>query len=54
MTILDDFQIISNNEANAIYQKVSAQSQTRKGYIKKNWSEEETRLLKWAVITYTR
>jgi len=34
--------------------KVSQQVQNRKGYIKKNWSEDETKLLKWAVITYTR
>lgn len=33
---------------------MSQQSETRRGYIKKNWSEEETRLLKWAVVTYTR
>ena len=46
--------IISDGEANEIYQKISSQTQTRKGYIKKNWSEEETRLLKWAVLTYTR
>jgi len=33
---------------------MAAQSQARKGFIKKNWAEEETKLLKWAVITFTR
>ncbi len=46
--------VISDQEANDIYLKISAQSQNRKGYIKKNWSEEETHLLKWAVLTYTK
>ena len=47
-------QVITDEEADEIYQRISSQSQSRKGYIKKNWSEEETRLLKWAVITYTK
>jgi hypothetical protein len=34
--------------------KVTSQTAGRKGYAKKNWSEDETKLLKWAVITYTR
>ncbi len=49
-----DIPIITDEEANEIYLKMTLQSQNRKGYIKKNWSDEETKLLKWAVITYTR
>lgn len=45
---------LTDEEANEIYQKVSALSQGRKGYIKKNWSDDEARLLKWAVLTYTK
>lgn len=46
--------IIQDEEANEIYLRMAAQSQARKGFIKKNWAEEETKLLKWAVIIYTR
>lgn len=46
--------VIKDEEANEIYQRVSLQSQNKKGYIKRNWSDEETKLLKWAVITYTK
>jgi hypothetical protein len=46
--------IITDEEANEIYLRMATQSQARKGFIKKNWAEEETKLLKWAVITYTR
>ena len=49
-----DINVISDEQANEIYLRMAVQSQARKGFIKKNWSEEETRLLKWAVITYTR
>lgn len=49
-----DIPIINDEEANEVYLKISLQTQNRKGYIKKNWAEEETKLLKWAVITYTR
>ena len=49
-----DFQIINDEEANELYMKVSTQTQGRKGYVKKNWTEDETKLLKWAVGTYTR
>ena len=49
-----DMSIIPDDEANEIYLKISSLSQCRKSYIKKNWTEEETRLLKWAVITYTK
>ncbi|CDW82128.1 myb-like dna-binding domain containing protein [Stylonychia lemnae] len=55
-TIPDDAEIITitDEEANEIYLKVCLQVQNRKGYIKKNWSDDETKLLKWAVITYTK
>jgi hypothetical protein len=33
---------------------MAAQSSSSKGFIKKNWAEDETRLLRWAVVTYTR
>ncbi len=46
--------VISDQEANEIYLRMQAQSLTRKGYIKKNWAEEETKLLKWAVQTYLK
>lgn len=46
--------MIDDEEANEIYQKVSLQASGKKGYAKKNWSEEETKLLKWAVVTYTK
>jgi hypothetical protein len=46
--------VITDEEANELYMRMSTQSQGRKGYVKKNWTEEETKLLKWAVITYTR
>lgn len=46
--------VITDEEANEIYLRMATQSQARKGFIKKNWAEEETKLLKWAVITYTR
>ena len=46
--------VISDEEANDIYLRMAAQSSVRKGFIKKNWAEDETRLLKWAVVTYTR
>ena len=46
--------VISDQEANEIYLRMQAQSLTRKGYIKKNWAEEETKLLKWAVSTYLK
>ena len=48
-----EITIISDLEADEIYQKVSSQLSNRKSYIKKNWTDEETKLLKWAVITYT-
>ena len=51
---LDALKTLTDEEANEIYQKVSALSQGRKGYITKNWSDDEARLLKWAVLTYTR
>jgi hypothetical protein len=47
-------KVISDEEANDIFLRMAAQSQARKGFIKKNWAEEETKLLKWAVITFTR
>lgn len=34
--------------------KISMQSTGKKGYAKKNWNEDETKLLKWAVLTYTK
>lgn len=49
-----DLNVITDEEANELYMKVSMQSAGRKGYVKKNWNEEETKLLKWAVLTYTR
>lgn len=49
-----DIQVITDQEANEIYLKVSQHVANRKGYIKKNWTDDETKLLKWAVITYTR
>jgi len=45
---------MNDEEANEVYMKISQQTQGRKGYMKKNWSDEETRLLKWAVVTYTK
>lgn len=51
---MSSVQIITDEEANEIYMRMAAQSQQRKGFIKKNWAEEETKLLKWAVITYTK
>jgi hypothetical protein len=45
---------ISDEEANDIYLRMAAQSSSSKGFIKKNWAEEETKLLRWAVVTYTR
>ena len=47
-------KVISDEEANDIFLRMAAQSQARKGFIKKNWAEEETKLLKWAVFTFTR
>lgn len=49
-----DIQVITDEDANEIYLKVSQHVSNRKGYIKKNWSDDETKLLKWAVITYTK
>ena len=46
--------MITDEEANDIYLRMAALSQQRKGFIKKNWGEEETKLLHWAVITYTK
>ena len=45
---------ISDEEANDIYLRMAAQSSSSKGFIKKNWAEEESKLLRWAVVTYTR
>jgi hypothetical protein len=45
---------ISDEEANDIYLRMAAQSSSSKGFIKKNWAEDETKLLRWAVVTYTR
>jgi hypothetical protein len=39
---------------NDIYLRMAAQSSSSKGFIKKNWAEDETKLLRWAVVTYTR
>ena len=47
-------EIITDEEANILYTKVTALTQGRKCYSKKNWSEEETKLLKWAVNKYTQ
>jgi hypothetical protein len=49
-----DDNVIDDEEANDLYMKVSSQSQGRKGYVKKNWTDDETKLLKWAVVTYTK
>jgi hypothetical protein len=49
-----DLNVITDLDANEIYMRMSQQSVNRKGYFKKNWSDEETKLLKWAVFTYTR
>lgn len=49
-----DTNVINDEEANELYMKVSTQTQGRKGYVKKNWTEDETKLLKWAVLTYTK
>jgi hypothetical protein len=46
-------ETINDEEANEIYLRISALSKTRKAYIRKNWTEEESRLLKWAVHKYT-
>jgi hypothetical protein len=46
--------VVSDEEANEIYLLMAAQASARKGFIKKNWGEDETKLLKWAVITYTK
>jgi hypothetical protein len=51
---INKVKVISDEEANDIFLRMAAQSQARKGFIKKNWAEEETKLLKWAVITFTR
>lgn len=51
---ISNVKVISDEEANDIFLRMAAQSQARKGFIKKNWAEEETKLLKWAVITFTR
>jgi len=50
----DNIHIISEEEANEIYMQVATQSADKKGYVKKNWTDKETRLLKWAVVTYAR
>ena len=46
--------MMNDEEANEVYMRISQLSQGRKGYMKKNWSDEETRLLKWAVLTYAK
>jgi len=54
MTDTRTLNIITDEEANEIYLRMAAQSSSRKCFIKKNWAEDETKLLKWAVVTYTR
>ena len=47
-----EMDVLNDEEANEIYMKITSQCVGRKSYAKKNWSEEETKLLKWAVVKY--
>lgn len=49
-----DIKTLTDDEANELYLRIMQQCTGRKSYAKKNWSEEETQLLKWAVIKYTK
>lgn len=46
--------VLNDDEANEIYMRVTASCAGKKTYAKKNWNEDETKLLKWAVIKYTK
>jgi hypothetical protein len=47
-------ETLNDEDAGVIYSKIMQQCQGRQSYAKKNWSHEETLLLKWAVIKYTK
>jgi hypothetical protein len=46
--------MITDEEANEIYMRISRQVAGKNAFVKKNWTEAETNLLKWAVMTYTK
>ncbi|CDW76882.1 myb-like dna-binding domain containing protein [Stylonychia lemnae] len=46
-------QVISNEEANDIFQRLLNQNSKRKYTTKRNWSDDETKLLNWAIQTYS-
>lgn len=47
-------ETLNDEDAGVIYSKIMQQCQGRQSYAKKNWSHEETQLLKWAVAKYTK
>lgn len=49
-----DIITIADEEAHATYAHLAGLQTGKKGYIKKNWSDQETKLLKWAVVRYAK
>jgi len=45
---------MKDEEANEVFVRIMQQCVGRKSFAKKNWSDEETALLKWAVVKYTK
>lgn len=43
--------IIQDHEASNLFDKLEAESKTKKG-VQSNWKDEETHLLQWAVFNY--
>ena len=44
---------ISDKEADEIYQRLVISNSKRKYSTKRNWSDDETKLLNWAIQTYS-
>eukprot|EP00347_Sterkiella_histriomuscorum_P005821 403355142 len=49
----NESKVISNEEANDIFQRLLAQNSKRKYTTKRNWNDDETKLLNWAISTYS-
>ena len=46
-------RVITDKEADEIYQRLAINNSKRKYTTKRNWNDEETKLLNWAIATYS-
>ena len=53
MTQATSQKVITNAEADQIYSRLLISTQKRKHTTKRNWNDDETKLLTWAIDTYS-